>query len=333
MNILVTGASGFIGRRLVELLAADGAVRVRAASREPLIDPLEGVTQTRLSELASDDLGSAVSGIDVVIHLAARVHVMRDTVADALGEFRRVNVRASRRLAEAAVAAGVQRFVFVSSIKVNGEATAIDRPFRSADAARPQDPYGMSKHEAETELRAIAAASGMELTIVRPVLVYGPGVGANFERMMSWLHRGNPLPFGSIDNLRSLLALDNLCDLLITCTRHPAATGQVFLASDQEDVSTPDLLRRLGTALGKPARLFGMPEGALRWLFRSLGQAEAGYRLCGSLRVDGTPLRDLLGWQPPITLDEGLRRASVAFLAARLTQAAGTIEAKVTIAK
>lgn len=316
-SILVTGANGFVGRRLVESLDADPAVLVHAASRLPMARLPGRATHVPLGDLASDELAGTLAGIDVVVHLAARVHVMRETATDALAEFRRANVAATTRLAESAVAAGVRRFVFVSSVKVNGEETSRAGAFRSADVPHPQDSYGISKLEAERELQRIAGASGMELVIVRPVLVYGPGVGGNFARMMRWLHRGVPLPFGSIDNLRSLIALDNLCDLLVTCAWYPAASGQVFLASDQDDISTPDLLRRLGIALGRPARLFDIPQSALRWAFRCLGEAEAGHRLCSSLRVDGDPTRQILSWRPPLTVDEGLRRASVAFLAAQ----------------
>jgi UDP-glucose 4-epimerase len=250
-----------------------------------------------------------------VVHLAARVHVMHDSAADPLAEFRRVNVKGSLQLARQAAEAGVRRFVYVSSIKVNGEGTEAGRPFRADDAPQPHDPYGISKHEAEVGLHQLAAATGMELVVVRPPLVYGPGVRANFRSMMGWLKRGIPLPFGAIENRRSLVALDNLCDLLVTCTRHPAAAGQTFLAGDGDDVSTTQLLQRLGRALGHPARLVPLPPVVLRRLFGALGKAEIAQRLFSSLQVDISTTRDRLGWQPPIGLDEGLRRAAVAFLA------------------
>ena len=313
-SILVTGANGFVGRRLVESLSADPTTTVYAASRRPLDTVLRNVTHVQLGDLASDELAERLFGIDVVVHLAARVHVMNETYADALAKFRHANVAATALLAESAAAAGVRRFVFVSSVKVNGEETPRDGAFRSTDAPCPHDPYGVSKLEAERELQRITGAFGMELAIVRPVLVYGPGVGANFARMMRWLCRGVPLPFGSIDNLRSLIALDNLCDLLVTCAWHPAADGQTFLASDQEDISTPDLLRRLGIALGRPTRLFNIPQDALRWAFRWGGQAEAGRRLCSSLRVDANPARQILSWRPPVSLDAALLRTAQHFL-------------------
>lgn len=255
-----------------------------------------------------------MKGVDVVIHCAARVHVMHDQAVDPLIEFRKVNLAGTLNLARQAAAAGVQRFVFISSIKVNGEGTAPGMPYHADDAVTPLDAYGISKHEAEQGLLALAAETGMEVVIIRPVLVYGPGVKANFLNMMSWLYKGIPLPFGAIYNKRSLVALDNLVDLIVTCIDHPAAANQVFLVSDGDDLSTTDLLRRMGRALGKPARLIPIPSKWLEFGARLLGKQALAQRLCGSLQVDISKTRELLGWTPPVSVDEGLRKTAEYFL-------------------
>lgn len=317
MRTLVTGPTGFVGKGLIQHLLADAEQQIVAAYRSTPPRALERRVQCiQVGELGPQtDWQAALTGVDTLVHLAARAHVMRDTVADPLAAFRQVNVEGSLRLGAQAATAGVRRFVYVSSIKVNGEATVSGQPFRGDDMPSPCDPYGVSKHEAETGLRRLAADTGMELVIVRPPLVYGPGVRANFRSMMAWLKRGIPLPLGAIDNRRSLVALDNLCDLLVTCTRHPAAAGQTFLAGDGEDVSTTQLLRRLGQALGCPAKLVPLPPALLRTMFAALGKSDVSQRLFGSLQVDIGTARERLAWQPPIGLDEGLRRAAHAFLA------------------
>ncbi len=239
---------------------------------------------------------------------------MSDSEADPLAAFRRVNVEGTLNLARQARDAGVRRFIFVSSIKVNGEGTEPGRPYTADQAPEPVDPYGISKLEAEHGLRQIAEESRMEVVIVRPTLVYGPGVKANFLSMMRWLHRGIPLPFGAIDNRRSLVSIYNLVDLLVTCIDHPAAANQAFLVSDGLDVSTTDLLRRMSKALERPARLFPVPAGLLELAAMSLGKRSLSQRLCGSLQVDIGKTRALLGWTPPVSLDEGLRRTAKYFL-------------------
>jgi len=256
----------------------------------------------------------ALCGAKVVVHLAARVHIMRDEAADPLTEFRRVNVEGTLNLARQAADAGVRRFIYLSSIKVNGEQTLCEQSFTVQDVPAPLDPYSISKHEAEESLRKLAQQTGMEVVIIRPPLVYGPGVKANFLAMMRWLHKGVPLPLGAIHNRRSLVALDNLVDLIITCLDHPAAANQTFLISDGEDLSTTELLRRMGLALGRPARLIPVPVSLLTSGAALLGRRDMAQRLCGSLQVDISKARALLGWKPPISVDEGLRRTAQGFL-------------------
>ncbi len=309
MKVLVTGASGLVGSCLCARLLSSG-FEVRAAVRAStpplpavevsLIKPIDGTTDWRV----------ALSGIQALVHTAARVHVMSDRSADPLAEFRKVNVQGTLNLARQAAAAGVRRFVFISSIKVNGESTSPGNPFTADDVAAPLDAYGVSKMEAEQGLRELAAQTGMEVVIIRPPLVYGPGVKANFAAMMRWLQRGVPLPLGAIYNQRSLVAIDNLVDLIVLCLTHPAAANQIFLVSDGKDVSTSELLRRMGQAMGRPARLLPVPQSWLRCAGALVGKPDVAQRLCGSLQVDISKTRQLLGWTPPLTLDQGLKKAA-----------------------
>ncbi|MDD0815400.1 SDR family oxidoreductase [Curvibacter sp. HBC28] len=311
--ILLTGATGFVGQALLARLAQDGRA-VRAVSRRRPPTPAGPTDWVAMPDLGPDnDWRTALAGVEQVVHTAARVHVMHDTAADPLAEFRRANVEGTLALARQAAAAGVRRFVFVSSVKVHGEATAPGQPFRASDTPAPQDAYGLSKWEAEQGLHAIAQATGMAVVIVRPPLVYGPGVQANFAALMRWLARGRPLPLGRVrDNRRSLVALGNLVDLLCVCLDHPAAAGQTFLVSDGEDLSTQDLLRRLGQALGRPAQLWPVPVLWLRLAAAGLGRGAAMQRLSGSLQLDITPTCQRLGWRPPVSVDQGLRLAAEA---------------------
>lgn len=257
------------------------------------------------------DWSHALNGCNSVMHLAARVHVMDDPSTDPLASFRQTNTGGTLNLASQAATAGVRRFVFVSSIKVNGESTETGHPFTAADTPVPQDPYGISKMEAEQGLREIAKQTGMEVVIVRPPLVYGPGVKANFASLMRAVQRGVPLPLASVThNRRSFVALDNLIDLLITCIDHPAAANQTFLVSDGEDLSTTDLLRRLGHAMDKPARLFPFPPSLLQLGANLLGKGDMAQRLLGNLQVDISHTCNTLNWTPPISVDDGLRRAA-----------------------
>lgn len=259
------------------------------------------------------DWSIALQDIDVVVHAAARVHVMSDRSADPLAEFRKVNVDGTVHLAREAAASGAKRFIFLSSVKVNGEMTATGRPFRAVDIPAPQDPYGVSKLEAEQALMQVGKETGMEIVVVRPPLVYGPGVKANFHNMMRWLRKGIPLPLGSIDNRRSFVALDNLVDLIITCINHPAAAGHVFLVSDGEDLSTPELLRRLGAALGRPARLLPVPTFLLISGAALLGKPGIAQRLCSSLQLDISDTTEILGWRPPVTVNIALQETAISF--------------------
>jgi nucleoside-diphosphate-sugar epimerase len=234
---------------------------------------------------------------------------MRDHCYDPLMEFRRVNTDGTLNLARQAAAAGVRRFVFLSTIKVNGEATHYGCPFTPSDLPAPQDPYGISKHEAEVGLRAIAHETGMEVVIIRPTLVYGKGARGNFKSLIKLVARGLPLPLGSIHNLRSFVGIDNLVDFITTCLEHPAAANEAFMVSDGEDLSTQDLIRRMARAMDRPARLFSIPPGLLAITAALLGKSDLVRRLCGSLQVDISKSHDLLGWKPRVSVDEGLRRA------------------------
>lgn len=309
MKWLVTGATGFVGQALLARLAADASNTVCGTSRQPG-DPLApGVPRSVVAELGPDTAWrAALQGVDVVVHLAARVHVMREHAQDPLAEFRRVNVQASLALAQQALQAGVRRLVLVSSVKVHGESTPAGKPFRADDPPLPQDAYAQSKQEAEAALRALVRSGGLELVIVRPPLVYGPGVRANFRALMQAVARGWPLPLGALHNQRSFVALDNLVDLLVLCGRHPAAANQSFLVSDGCDLSTTELLQQLARAMGRPARLLPVPAGVLRALGRLAGRPAMVERLCGNLQVDIAKTRERLGWSPPVAVDEAMRR-------------------------
>ncbi|MGC5701155.1 SDR family oxidoreductase [Pseudomonas sp. NFXW11] len=314
-RILLTGASGFVGGAIHEYLSNSSTHKLTVALRRPMsslpvtttlaqIDQIDGVT----------DWSRALLDSDVVIHAAARVHVMQESSTDPLTSFRKVNVEGTLNLARQAAEKGVRRFIFISSIKVNGEETSLGVPYTACAEPAPADPYGISKMEAEKGLMRIASESGMEVVIIRPPLVYGPGVKANFFNMMKWLYRGVPLPFGAICNSRSLVALDNLVDFVVTCIDHPKAANQVFLVSDGDDLSTTELLKKMGRALGKPARLLPVPSGVLTLAATLLGKKTLSQRLCGSLQVDITKNRELLNWLPPVTVETELDAVAKDFL-------------------
>ena len=308
MTILVTGADGFVGKYLCDHLV-EIKMSVRAVVRHAVLMPAK---YTSMIVENIDDLtnwNSFLIGIDVVVHLAARVHVMQDTAENPLAEFRRINLQGTQNLARQAAAAGAKRFVFISSVKVNGELTQPGSAFIESDTPNPQDAYGQSKYEAERCLRKIAAETGMEVVIIRPPLVYGPGVKANFAALMRAVQRGYPLPLGSVHNQRSLVALDNLVDFIVTCATHPKAANQTFLVSDGQDLSTTELIRGLAHAAGVTARLLPVPVPWLRAVAGLMGKADTVDRLCGNLQVDISKARKLLDWTPPVTVGEGLRRA------------------------
>lgn len=316
MTILVTGASGFLGGALVERLAADNASAcVVAAVRRLAVTFSKRVKLIQVGDLLpTTNWSTVLEGVSTVVHCAARVQVMTDNSSDPLAEFRQVNVESTANLARQSAAAGVKRFVFLSSIKVNGEVTEAGQPFTADDVPAPEDAYGVSKHEAEQLLWQITAETGMEVVIIRPPLVYGPGVKANFQSMMRWLARGVPLPLAAVtENRRSLVALGNLVDLIVTCLNHPAAANQTFLVSDGEDLSTAELLKRLGASMGHPARLFYLPTGLLKLGVAVVRKPGIYQRLCGSLQLDIAKTRQLLGWNPPMSVDDGLRRAAEGF--------------------
>ena len=310
-SILITGATGFVGRAVMNSLSEScgyltkGVVRVGEPSAgSPIVPSIDGTT----------DWCTSIGGVDAVVHLAAKVQIMKGDVAEPLTAFRKVNVEGSLALARQAAGAGVKRFVFISSIKVNGEQTLYGQRYTTDDTPNPADPYGTSKYEAEQGLRAIAAETGMEVVIIRPVLVYGPGVKGNFLSMMRWLHKGVPLPLGAIHNLRSLVALDNLVDLIVTCLQHPEAANQTFLVSDGEDLSTTGLLQRTASAMGVKARLIPLPASIIQTAASLLGKRDVAQRLCGSLQVDISKTHQILGWAPPVRVDQALKRTAQHFL-------------------
>jgi nucleoside-diphosphate-sugar epimerase len=310
--VMVTGATGFVGRALVDRLASDPRFVVRAASRSTNPGWPKWVEPIQVEDLGgSPDYAEALRGVSCLIHAAARVHVSAKSGpnADALASFHSVNVVGTRRLAEQAAHAGVRRFIFVSSIKVNGTKTEPGEPFRMSDIPRPQCAYGISKWQAEQALWRVAADTGLEVVVVRPPLVYGPGVKANVLRLMRLVKQDWPLPLAAVDNRRSLVALDNLVDLLTLCIDHPAAPGQAFLVSDGHDLSTPELIRGLAHAMGRPARLFRVPLPLLRAAGRLSGRLGEFERLTDSLQVDIRPTCETLGWRPPVSVEEGLLRA------------------------
>jgi len=312
--ILVTGASGFVGGALCASLVNHSPLRisVRDKSKTELFANVD-IFEASISP--DQDWSPSLSGVSAVIHCAARVHVMSEEAADPLFEFRRVNVDGTLNLARQASEAGVRRFVFISSIKVNGECTDLGHPFTADQIPAPSDPYGVSKYEAEMGLRALSEETGMEVVIIRSPLVYGPGVKANFLSMMNWLWRGIPLPLGGVTkNRRSFVFIDNFVSMIIACINHTAAANQTFLVSDDEDLSTSGLLECMALALGLPSKLIAVPTALITLGAKLIGRPDISQRLCGSLQVDIRKTKDLLGWSPPVSVDEGLRKTASHFL-------------------
>ena len=309
-KVLVTGSTGFVGKLLCRRLLADNHfVRGSIWVEDSSINLPDRVETVLINSIGPDtDWSEALTGIDTVIHLAARVHIMNDPSSNPLVEFQRVNTEGTKRLAIEAAKAGVRRLVFVSSIKVNGEEAS--KPYTAESTPNPSDPYGISKLEAEQSLRQIEAETGMEVVVVRPTLVYGPGVKANFFNMMRVVQRSIPLPLASITNNRSLIYIGNLVDALTTCATHPSAAGKTYLLSDGEDVSTPELIRRVAHALDVHTRLVPVPQIVLQLAGAMLGKVGVVKRLVGSLTVDSSNIRRELSWEPPFTLEEGLNETA-----------------------
>lgn len=312
-TLLLTGITGFVGTALTRHLYQQGhtLIVVVRSFNDSLTNSIQQIQIDDL--LPNTDWGTAFNDVDTIIHLAARVHVMRDTAANPLNEFRRTNTAATLNLAQQAAAAGVHRFIYLSSIKVNGEHTT-NKPFTPKSTTIPTDPYGLSKYEAEQGLMEIAQRTAMEVVIIRPPLVYGEGVKGNFAQLMNWLHKGIPLPLGAIHNQRSLVALPNLIDLITTCIDHPAAANQAFLVSDGKDLSTTGLLKHLAQALDKPARLLPVPQTCLETGLNLLGKQAIAQRLCGNLQIDIRHTCETLNWEPPVSVDDALQQTTQAWL-------------------
>lgn len=301
-KVLVTGASGFVGKSLCEALAK-GSISYRRALRSKLDSVPDDAV---IGDIGPDtSWRPALQDVDSVIHLAARAHIMRDSAADALAEYRRINVAGTTKLAQEAIRAGVRQFVFLSSIKVNGERTG-SMPFREVDEPSPEDSYGLSKLEAERELIRICAGSGMAITIIRPPLVYGPEVKGNFLTLMRAVYRGIPLPFASIDNRRSLIYVGNLISAILACLGNSCSANRTYLVSDGYDLSTPELIRKLAAALQSPTRLYSLSPSLLRLAGKMIGRTGQVARLTESLQVDQSLTKQALGWTPPISVEQGL---------------------------
>lgn len=304
MRILITGHTGFVGKALVPALSDNELILVGRRS----LNEQQGIFfQKQLS--AIEDYSDCLNGVSVVIHAAARVHVMTDNASDPLAAYREVNLAGTMNLARQAAAAGVKRFIFISTIKVNGESTSSGHPFTAFDPPNAIDPYGISKVEAEQELRSLCAETGMEYVIIRPPLVYGAGVKANFAAMLRLAKKNLPLPLGAIYNQRSMVALDNLVDLIKTCVTHPLAANQVFLVSDDHDLSTTELLKLMVQAYGKTARLLPIPMSWFNLLGKVTGKTAVISRLCGNLQVDITHTKQRLNWQPPVSVERAIQSA------------------------
>lgn len=299
MTILVTGATGFVGTHLTSHLSTHGY-------------HISPITRTGFGEITpSSEWGPVLSGIDTVIHLAARVHLMKDDASDPLTAYRAVNTDSTLHLARQAAKAGVRRFIFLSSIKVNGEGR--EAPYTEQDTPAPGDPYAISKWEAEQGLQEIAAQTGMDIVILRPPLIYGPGVKANFLRLLQWVERGIPLPLGRVSNQRSLLYIGNLVNAIQICIEHPAAANQTFLVCDNEALSTAELIRKMSKQFQRNPKLLNVPLPILLPLFSILGRKQEADRLVGSLLLDNRKIRQMLGWRPPFSFDEGLAQTIMAY--------------------
>ena len=300
--VAVTGASGFIGAALCERLESDGC-KVLKLSRS--LSSKRGYIS--IGEIDGDtSYGEILNEVSIIVHCAGRVHLMKEQSSDVLRKYRLTNVEGTLNLARQAAASGVRRFIFISSIKVNGDWTKRDNAFTPRDLPDPRDPYAISKYEAELGLKKISEQSGMEIVIIRPPLVYGPNVKANFSKMINLIPRIKFFPFGAIKNMRSYIFLENLIDLIVLCMTHPAAANEIFLASDCQDISTPDLIRNIGFALSRSVYMIPVPVFFLCFVFSIFGRKDFSNRLCFSLRVDASKSLAMLGWKPKVSMNEGL---------------------------
>ena len=318
-TILITGSNGFIGSGLINKLIKEyrnnKKIHIRAVCRQFLPEWPDFIERFRISELEVDtDWTEALVGCSVIVHLAARVHYLSEKVINPLVDYDKINVRSTLNLARQSADSGVKRFIFISSIKVNGEFTENGHYFNSNDCPAPRDDYALSKFKAEEELREIAKNTGMEVVIIRPPLVYGPGVKANFASMMKWLSLSIPLPLGAITNKRSLIGIENLVDFILVCIRHPKAANQIFLVSDGEDLSTTELLIQTGKALNVPVRLIPFPVWTLEFGFRMLNKQRTVQRLLRSMQVDICKTKEVLGWSPPFTFKDEIHKTAKHFI-------------------
>jgi nucleoside-diphosphate-sugar epimerase len=308
-KILITGATGFVGRALFKNLKSTKKYLAHLTTRTNQEELFEGGKAFNIGEIdSSTNWNDALDGVDCIVHCAARAHTTENKQTDSLNAYRRINVDGTRNLAKQAVAIGIKRFIFLSSIKVNGEETIATKSFKYNDISQPEDAYGITKWEAEQALLEISKQTGLEVVIIRPPLVYGEGVKGNFLRLLDIVYKQIPLPFAKINNLRSFVGLDNLIDLIICCIEHPKAGGKTFLVSDGEDLSTTDLIRKLSKFMNKSPRLFQFPQLIIQLTARLVGKSLEVKRLLGSLRIDNSYAREILGWSPALSLDESLAK-------------------------
>ena len=315
-KVLVTGANGFIGQALCQKLVADGWSVAGAVRNESAASKLRGeVERVIVGAVGPDtDWVQALSGVDSIVHLAARVHVMRDLTAEPIAVYRAINVAGTYQLAQTAASMGVRRFIYMSSVKVNGQGNSVT--YTEKDRPMPADPYAISKYEAEQLLQEIIEKTGLEVVVLRPPLVYGPYVKANFLQLLKVVDMGIPLPFANVRNQRSLIFLENLLDAIITCIHHPKAARKTYLLSDGIDTSTPELIQKTASALGRPVRLFPFSLNLLRLLAKITGRSEAVSRLLNSLAIDSSRISTELDWTPRFTMAEGLAETAAWYLKA-----------------
>ncbi len=305
-KIFITGATGFIGQALCAKMLGEGyGIKALVRSQEQSACLPAAVEKLSVESIETFDKYQELEGVDAVIHLAGLAHVIKGRASASLEVFRKVNLMGTQQIARTALKAKVKKFIFVSSVKVNGEGKS--RPYSENDPVAPEDAYGISKMEAEQALTRIAEKTSLQAVVLRLPLVYGPGVKANFKNLVKIAGSGLPLPFKGVDNRRSFLYLGNLVDAIIACVRHPQAAGQAFMVSDGQDISTPDLIKMISSVLGKKAHLFYLPPVILKALGKITGKTEEIEKLTGTLLVDSSKIKNLLGWQPPFTLEEGIK--------------------------